>query len=366
MTQHAANRNVRTRPPLIDCDIHPKMRSTEDLRPYLTDRWWHYLQTYGARRRHGYVKGHVYPKTQPGDGARRDAWPPAGGPPGSDLAFMQKQYLDPAGVAVGIMTPLGPGQGDQNVDLSAAICAALNQWQIEQWASADPRLKASVVVPYEDAERSRQEIHTRADDKRFAQVMLLSRTSEALGRRRYWPIYEAAVEHGLPVGIHVFGDSGWPVTGSGWPSFYIEEMTAHEAACAALLTSMIAEGAFERFPELKIILIEAGFAWMPPLTWRLDKLWERFRDEIDHVAKPPSEYVRDHIWVTTQPMEEPDPARPKHLADVVDWFGRDRILFASDYPHWDFDDPVRAIPATLGEECRDAIYFGNAQKLFGF
>ena len=58
-------------------------------------------------------------------------------------------------------------------------------------------------------------------------MLLLSRTAEALGGKRYWPIYEAAVEAGLPVGIHAFGYSGWPITNRGWPSFYIEEMTEH-------------------------------------------------------------------------------------------------------------------------------------------
>jgi predicted TIM-barrel fold metal-dependent hydrolase len=65
------------------------------------------------------------------------------------------------------------------------------------------------------------EIRRRAGSRDFAHVLLLSRTSEALGRRRYWPIYEAAVEAGLPVGIHVFGYSGWAMTGTGWPSFYL-------------------------------------------------------------------------------------------------------------------------------------------------
>src|SRR5439155_160793 len=81
----------------------------------------------------------------------------------------------------------------------------------------------------------------------FAQVFMLSRTAEAHGRRRYWPIYQAAVEAGLPVGIHVFGYSGWALTNSGWPSFYIEEMTEHATGQAAVVASMIFEGLFEQY-----------------------------------------------------------------------------------------------------------------------
>jgi predicted TIM-barrel fold metal-dependent hydrolase len=350
---------------LIDVDIHPRLRSVNDLKPFLSNRWWDYLQTYGVRRRHGHAKGHPYPKAAPADGMRRDAWPPDGAVPGSDLSFMRKQHLDAYGVKHGIMNPLGPtGQGDQNREFSAALATAANDWQLEMWANPEPRLKASIVVPYEDGDASRAEINRRGGDPRFAHIMLLSRTAEALGRRRYWPIYEAAVEHGLPVGIHVFGYSGYPATSTGWVSYYIEEMTEHETSCSALVTSMIFEGVFEQFPDLKVVMIEAGFAWLPALGWRLDKHWQRMRGEVPHLKRPPSEYIRKHIWVSTQPMEEPE--KPKHLMDIMEWIGWDRILFASDYPHWDFDDPLMAIPSYLGEEKRRMIYSENAKKLYRF
>jgi penicillin-binding protein 1A len=66
-------------------------------------------------------------------------------------------------------------------------------------------------VPYEDAEASVREIELRADDPDFAQVLLLSRTNEPLGQKRYWPIYEAAARANLAVGIHAFGNGGYRV-----------------------------------------------------------------------------------------------------------------------------------------------------------
>ena len=83
-----------------------------------------------------------------------------------------------------------------------------------------------------------------------------------------------------------------------------------------------------------------------------------------HLKRAPSEYLREHIWVSTQPMEEPE--RPEHLVDMIDWIGHDRILFATDYPHWDFDDPRFALPSFLPEATRAAIFGGNARKLYGF
>jgi uncharacterized protein len=135
--------------------------------------------------------------------------------PGSDLGFMQAQHLDPNNVVLGILNPLTSGQGAQNPELSAAMTHATNEWQVAEWTSRDSRLRASVVIPYEDAAASVKEIELRAGDPNFAQVMFLSRTAEPLGQRRYWPIFEAAAAAGLPIGVHAFGYGGWPITGSG-------------------------------------------------------------------------------------------------------------------------------------------------------
>jgi len=246
--------------------------------------------------------------------------------------------------------------------LSAAMTHACNEYQLEGWNRRDPRLLASVVVPYENAELAVKEIRQRAGDKRFAHVLFLSRTSELLGKHRYWPIFEAAVEAGLPVGVHVFGSSGRPMSNTGWPSFYIEEITEHSAAVQASVTSLIVEGVFERLPELKIVLIEAGFAWIPSLGWRLDQNWKRMKDEVPHLRMAPSEYLRKHFWVSTQPMEETE--EPEQVIDIMKWIGWDKILFASDYPHWDFDDPFTCLPPSLSEERRNQIYSGNAKALY--
>ena len=126
-----------------------------------------------------------------------------------------------------MLNPLDTGQGLRNHDLSAALATAINDWQIEKWTSKDQRLKGSIVVGTEDGPTAAAEIRKRAGDKNFVQVLLLSRNVEPLGQRRYWPIYEAAQEIGLPVGVHAFGFGGNPITASGWPSFYIEEMVGH-------------------------------------------------------------------------------------------------------------------------------------------
>jgi predicted TIM-barrel fold metal-dependent hydrolase len=347
---------------VADCDIHPAVRSEKDLHPYLAQRWIDHIAAFGKAPRQGWQVGPAYPKSQP-NAARRDAYPPEGGRPGSSLAFMQAQHLDPNRVELGILNPLTTGQGLRNLDLAAALCSATNDWQIAEWTGRDQRLKGSVVVPYEDGPLAAAEIRKRAGDANFAQVLLLTRTAEPLGQRRYWPIYEAAAEAGLPVGIHAFGYGGNPITGGGWPSYYVEEMTGHAQTCQAVLSSLVLEGVFARFPTLRVVLIEAGFAWAPPLAWRLDKVFERLHAELPLLTRKPSDYIRDHVWWTTQPMEEPEPRA--HLRDTIEWIGWDRLLFATDYPHWDFDDPATCLPLQIEAGQRRRFFLDNARGVYG-
>jgi hypothetical protein len=98
------------------------------------------------------------------------------------------------------------------------------------------------------------------------------------------------------------------------------------------------------------------------LTWRLDKHYQRLRDEVPHLKRLPSEYIREHIWLTTQPIEEPE--RPDDLLATCEWIGWDRLLYSSDYPHWDFDDPHYAFRVPLTEQQKRMVFWENAQALF--
>ena len=372
MTVDVLNRPIpdaagQSRLAIADCDIHPRPAGagiggiSKSLYPYLSKHWQEHVEAFGMTYRQPWEKGSAYPKGQP-QACRIDAWPP-GKQPGSDLAFMAKQHLDPNNVTLGILNPLASGQGAMNLDLSNAITHATNEWQKAEWTSQDSRLKGSVVVPYEDAMASVKEIERRAGDKNFAQVLLLSRTAAPLGQRQYWPIFEAAVAANLPIGIHAFGYGGSAITSSGWGSYYLEEMVGHAQAQQALTVSLILEGVFERFPTLKVVMIEGGVAWAAALGWRMDAQYKKLKRELPHLKRLPSEYLRSNVWFTTQPIEEPEPRT--QLAEIFDWIGWDRILFATDYPHWDFDDPAQALPFKMTEEQRRAVFLENAKAVFG-
>ena len=343
---------------LIDCDIHNTLPPGALYR-YLPERWRRYHERFGRR---GYAGAH-YPKASP-NAARADAAPPSGGPPGSDLAFLQAQLLDAWEIAYGILNPLMPIT-NQLREYDAAMARAINDWQVAEWLEPEPRLRASLVVPFEDGELAVAEIDRLGDDPRFVQVLLPVRTNELLGRRKYWKLYEAAAAYDLPIGIHFGGTSGYAITGVGWPSYYIEDHAGMAQSFQAQLISLICEGVFEQFPSLKVVLIEGGFAWLPSLKWRLDRSWRRLRDEVPHLQRLPSEYIDDHIWLTTQPMEEP--SRPEHFLQLLEQLAMDdRLLFATDYPHWDFDAPNQALPTRLPPILEQKIMAENAWRLYRF
>ncbi|SDS24042.1 amidohydrolase family protein [Microlunatus soli] len=344
---------------IIDCDIHNEL-SPDSLDRFLPQRWLDHRRRFGSRTH----TGSAYPKGAP-HAARADAWPPSGLAPGADLDFMREQHLDPLNVEYGVLNCLSPAGTQLNADYSAALCRATNDWQIAEWLDKEPRLRAGIVVPYEHPDLAAEEIDRVADHPGFIQVLLIARTAEPLGRRKYWPIFQAAERHKLPVGVHFGGGArGVPITATGWPSYYLEDHTDMSQAFQAHVISLVLDGVFERFPGLRIALIEGGFAWLPPLAWRLDAQWQRYADEVPQLTRRPSDYIHDHLWVTTQPIEEPH--RPRDLLTVFEHLGGvDRVMFSTDYPHWDFDSPTRAFGVPLPAADAAAIYTENARSLYG-
>ena len=348
---------------VVDCDIHPQVRSPAELHQFLSDRWRQHLLAYSNFPRQALAETLAYPRMTP-DVARRDAWPPNGAPPGSDLDFMREQHLDPNGIEIGILIALRGAGTQRNIEYGTALARAVNEWQAAYWLDKEPRLRGAILINPEDPVAAAQEIERCAKDKRFVQILLPPRANEPLGRKRYWPLYESAAKAGLPIGMHVGGVSGYPCThGTGAASYYMEEHYSQVPGMQAVATSMVVEGLFEAIPTLKIVFIEGSFAWMPALKWRLDKHWNRLRDEVPHVKRPPSEYIREHFWFTTQPIEEPD--NPEDLAKIMSWIGFDRIMFSTDYPHWDFDDPRYVFKTKLDEQHRRMIFRDNARALYG-
>ena len=204
-----------------------------------------------------------------------------------------------------------------------------------------------------------------AEDERFVQVLLCGGADRPYGEPRYLPIFEAAAECGLPVAIHSGGEGmgiAAPPGGAGPVTFYIEWHTLG-SACSIMshLVSLVCHGTFERLPSLKVLLIEGGIAWLPGILWRLDTNWRALRSETPWLERKPSEVAREHVRFSTQPLEHTD-GRDETLFEMLEAAGAPDILcFASDYPHWDFDDPGFMLKR-LPEAWRDKVLHGERRR----
>jgi uncharacterized protein len=231
-------------------------------------------------------------------------------------------------------------------DMAAAFASAVNDWLRVEWLDRDERLRASIVVPMQNPAMAAEEIDRCAGDARFVQVLMLLMDEMPLGKRHYWPIYEAAQRHGLPVGIHAGSSYRHPVTAVGWPSYYTEDYAAQAQAFQSQLTSLICEGVFSKFPDLRVVLLESGFTWLPAHLWRLTKYWRGLRMEIPWVDRSPVEIVRSNVRLSLQPVDGPaDGGQMLRLMDHLE--SEELLLFSTDYPHWQFDGTA-VMPEGLG------------------
>jgi predicted TIM-barrel fold metal-dependent hydrolase len=359
----------------VDCDVHPHFRSgLKDLLPYLPSAW---------RRRLGvgmdsnwsaelYAAQFSLPKNvlyvNPVGVLRRDSYPEDGTVPGSDPGFVRQQLLDGCGVDRAILlggNMLGLG-ALPDADLAAVAAAAYNDWLSDRWLGFDRRFRGALVVAPQDPKQAAGEIDRAGDRPGMVEVML-PLTNILMGDRHYYPIYEAAVRHGLPVTVHLNSVDGvfvkGPPVAGGVFTYYTEWHAALTEVFHANVISLVCQGVFERFPSLRLVIAEGGFAWLPDVMWRLDRNYRALRDEVPWLRRLPSEYIVDHLRFTTQPL--PEPRRKEHLAALCDVIEAGRtLLFSSDYPHWDFDDPLHAL-SRLPPDIRGRVRGESARELFG-
>jgi predicted TIM-barrel fold metal-dependent hydrolase len=345
---------------IVDTDIHPGV-TNERMADFLKDPW-------ARRLRDGNRASGSLGYWNPGGVNRADAVLENGERIEINPQAMSKHLLDAYDLDYGILNPgnsLHFGLSPE-ADYAAALISAVNDIMVEDWLPSDPRYRMSIVVYPNDVELAVREIHRLGDHPGAVQVLLPSASRIPYGQRFFHPIYAAAVEHNLPIAIHPgsegVGMSG-PPTAVGYPSSYLEWHTDLVSSYIGHLVSMVVEGVFVKFPTLKFVLIEGGVSWLPPIMWRFDKNWKALRMTAPWLTRPPSEFIREHVLLTTQPIEEPE--NPEHLEAILGMFDAGRMLmFATDYPHWDGDTPdfaARFIP----KEIRASVMGENACELYG-
>jgi predicted TIM-barrel fold metal-dependent hydrolase len=350
---------------IVDGDVHPTVADVSQLRHHMSKR--------AARRVFGEELG-VYARDpnripHPTSGLRLDARTPGGGVPGSDPAYCNEQLMDrydiTAAVLTGIQSGLIISMGDETA--GTEFCSALNRYLLEEWVDFDSRYRLAISVNPYDVVGAVREIEDLADVPGVCGIFV-PHAGVAMGRTSLFPVYEAAAGHRLPVILHPTGGEGnlaqAPRLAGGLPATYPERHSLLLQPGQAVLASMIFGGIFDRFPDLRLVLSEYGFSWLPSMVATMDAAYEQGDGVLSGLAKPPSEYVWDNVRFTSQPLDEPE--RIEDLWLVLELARAETtLMFSSDYPHWDNDDPNVILTSRLPEHLRSRVAYQNALECFG-
>jgi predicted TIM-barrel fold metal-dependent hydrolase len=345
---------------IIDADVHINA-SVAKLEPYLSLQWREFMRERGFKEPL-WPQGlrRIYPPGSPS--VAMPSWVPVDGrEPASDLSLLREHVLDHLEVELAIANCYFAIDSVRHPDFAAALASAVNDWLIAEWLDRDPRLRASLVVPARSPEAAAKEIARVGDHPGFVQVLLPVRCDRLYGNRTWHPMIEEITKRDLVFGLHFGGTPDGPPTSTGWPSYYLAEYVGEVGVYWAQLTSLIAEGAFSKFPSLRVSVLEGGFAWLPGLSWRMAKDWKGLRRDVPWVKQPPTEIIREHMRFSTAPVDCEDPA---DLEAITRWLDTDELLmFATDYPHW-HDDDLSVLLGPLNKDARRKLMADNARDWY--
>jgi predicted TIM-barrel fold metal-dependent hydrolase len=333
----------------IDCDVHCAPASIDALLPYMDDYWRDYVANAGM----------TLSPTLTG------TYPSAVSPTApSDVDALREQVLDPWQLQRAVLTCASAFDISRNAYYETALCKAINDWLRSEWLDRDERLRAAMLVPTLDPEGAIEEIERIGGDPRFVAVLLPIRVDARWGTKRFHPLHEAIARHDLVLALHAWGRIAAAPTASGTTHTYFEDYLANSQSIAqGQVMSLVAEGVFERVPDLRVVLLECGFAWLPPMLWRFDKDWKAVWREVPWLKAKPSEYVQRHFRFATSPAQLP-PDR-NQTAQLAAMLGAEELLvFASDHPHRHGDGNLDVLLDVLDDAGRDAVMRGNAEALY--
>jgi predicted TIM-barrel fold metal-dependent hydrolase len=250
------------------------------------------------------------------------------------------------------------------LDVEVALARAYARWLTERVISASDRLKTMLYLPFNDPEASLAMVEEFGETPGVVGFMVTSARHRPVHDNAYVPLYRALEERGLPLGFH----AGYTWQGVRATELFNRFISVHAIGFPFYnmihLTNWLVNGLPERFPALRVLWIESGLAWLPFMMQRLDMEFTMRSAEAPLLQRMPSEYMRD-MYFSSQPMEI-----PRDLSILEGTFrminAEQRLVYSSDYPHWDFDLPsvIYDLPF-LTSAAKHRILGGNARELFG-
>ena len=246
--------------------------------------------------------------------------------------------------------------------VEAQLSLAYNRWVCERILPADDRVKTLLYLPISEPDMCLKMIDEFGENPNVSGFMITSIRYKPVHHNSYIPIYRELEERNLPLAFHA--GLTW---GDDWMKqldLFISMHAISFVLCNMVhLTNWLVHGMQERFPKLKVLWIESGLTWLAFIGQRLDSEYMMRPSEAPLLKKLPSEYMRD-MFYTCQPIETSNMGLTEETFKAVD--AGNQFLYASDWPHWDFNAPstIYDLPF-LNEQEKKNILGENAVKLFG-
>jgi predicted TIM-barrel fold metal-dependent hydrolase len=247
-------------------------------------------------------------------------------------------------------------------DMEADLCWAYNRWVTEKvLPEGGGRMYSMLTLPMSDPDEALRHVETFGHRKDVGGFMITTVRTLPVHDNAYMKIYRAIEERGLVLSFHSAFNWSESVF-RGCNRFIAVHALGFSFYNILHCTNWVVNGLSERFPRLPVIWIESGLAWVPFLMQRLDHEYMMRPSECPLLKKKPSEYMRD-MYYSSQPMEIQDHAAMEQTFRMMD--AENHLLYASDYPHWDFDLPstIYDLPF-LSEKAKHNILGGTAARLF--
>ena len=245
--------------------------------------------------------------------------------------------------------------------VEAQLAHAYNRWVCERILPKDPRIKSLLYLPLSEPEASIRIIREFADHPSVLGFMVTAIRYKPVHHNMYIPVYNELNERGLPLAFHA---------GLTWSDEWMKQLdlfiSMHSISfvlCNIVhLTNWVIHGMQERYPDMPVIWIESGLSWLAFLMQRLDSAYMMRPSEAPLLKKLPSDYMRD-MYYSIQPIETSNMALTEATMNAIN--AKTQVLYASDWPHWDFNPPstIFNLPF-LDEQAKRNILGENAARLF--
>jgi hypothetical protein len=246
-------------------------------------------------------------------------------------------------------------------EIEAELATAYNRWIVEHVLPHEPRMKAMLYLPYNTPEAAEATVKRFLGAPGVVGFLVTSTRYQPVHANEYMRLYAMLEEADMPIGFHAHHN---------WNNEYTRHLNRFLSMHAISfvlsnmvhLTNWVINGLPVRFPRLKVLWIESGLAWLPFLMQRLDHEYLMRVSEAPLLKRLPSEYISE-MFYTMQPMEA---TNLKLLEGTFEAIRADtQLLYASDWPHWDFDVPAKVFDLPfLDERARRNILGLNAARVF--